>query len=80
MQNFSPFRGVSLLAVGDFFQQPLVNQKDVLIKPSKGSYRSFNGWLWVEFQLHELIAHERNDPDFAQYLIGCEKASKQIMM
>ena len=67
-KTFHHLGEVSLLAVEDFFQQPVVNQKDVLIKPSKGSYRSFNGWLWVEFQLHELIAHERSDPDFAQLL------------
>ena len=40
------------------------------MKPSKGSYRSFNGWLWEKFQLHELveIVWQSSDPDFAQLL------------
>ena len=45
MQNSSPFGGVSLLVVGDFLQLPPVNQKGVFMKPIKGSYKSFNGWL-----------------------------------
>ena len=70
MQNSSPFGGVSLLVVGDFLQLPPVNQKGVFMKPSKGSYRSFNGWLWEKFQLHELveIVRQSSDPDFAQLL------------
>ena len=70
MQNLSPFGGVSLLVVGDFLQLPPVNQKVVFMKPSKGSYRSFNGWLWEKFQLHELveIVRQSSDPDFAQLL------------
>ena len=70
MQNSSPFGGVSLLVVGDFLQLPPVNQKGVFMKPSKGSYRSFNGWLWEKFQLHELveIVWQSSDPDFAQLL------------
>ena len=55
MQNSSPFGRVSLLVIGDFLQLPLVNQKGVFMKPSKGSYRSFNGWLREKFQLHELV-------------------------
>ena len=68
MQNSSPFGGVSLLAVIDFLQLSPVNQKGVFKKPSKGSYRSFNGWLWEKFQLHELveIVQQSSDPDFAQ--------------
>ena len=68
MQNSSPFSGVSLLVVGDFLQLPHVNQKGVFMKPSKGSYRSFNGWLWEKFQLHELveIVWQSSDADFAQ--------------
>ena len=79
MQNSSPFGGVSLLAVGDFLQLPPVNQKGVFMRPSKESYRSFNGWLWEKFQLHELveIVRQNSDPDFAQ-LIGFERTSKQI--
>ena len=46
MQNSSPFGGVSLLVVG---QLSPVNQKGVFMKPSEGSYRSFNGWLWEKF-------------------------------
>ena len=40
------------------------------MKPSKGSYRSFNGWLWEKFQLHKLveIVRQSSDPDFAQLL------------
>ena len=70
MQNSSPFGGVSLLVVGDFLQFPPVNQKGMFMKPSKGSYRSFNGWLWEKFQLHELveIVWQSSDPDFAQLL------------
>ena len=49
MQNSSPFGGVSLLVVGDFLQLSPVNQKCVFMKPSEGSYRSFNGWLWEKF-------------------------------
>ena len=70
MQNSSPFGGVSLLAVIDFLQLSPVNEKGVFKKPSKGSYRSFNGWLWEKFQLHELveIVQQSSDPDFAQLL------------
>ena len=52
MQNSSTFDGVPLLVVGDFLQLPPVNQKGVFMTPSKGSYRSFNEWLWEKFQLH----------------------------
>ena len=40
------------------------------MKPTKGSYRPFNGWLWEKFQLHELveIVWQSSDPDFAQLL------------
>ena len=66
------FGGVSftLLLVGDFLQLPPVNQKSVFMKPSKGSYKSFNGWLREKFQLHELveIVWQSSDPDFAQLL------------
>ena len=70
MQNLLPFGGISLLAVGDFLQLPPVIQKGVFMKPSKGLYKSFNGWLWEEFQLHELleIVRQISDPDFAQLL------------
>ena len=78
IENLSSFGAVSLLVVGDLLQLPLVNQKGVFMKPSKGSYRSFNGWLWGKFQLHKLveIVRQGSDPDFAQ-LIGFEKISKQ---
>ena len=68
MKSSLPFGGVSLLVVGDILQLPPVNQKGVFMKPSKGSYRSFNGWLWEKFQLHELvdIVRQSSDPDFAQ--------------
>ena len=70
MQNALPFGGVSLLVVGDFLQLPPVNQKGVFMKVKKGSYSSFNGWLWEDFQLHELIeiVRQSSDPDFAQLL------------
>ena len=40
------------------------------MKPSKGSYKSFNGWLRETFQLHELveIIQQSSDPDFAHLL------------
>ena len=38
-QNLLPFGGVSLVLVGDFLQLPLVNQKSMFMKPSKGSYK-----------------------------------------
>ena len=38
MQNLSPFGGVFLFVVGDFLQLPLVNRKNLFMKPSKGSY------------------------------------------
>ena len=68
MQNLSPLGGISLLVVRDFLKLPPVNQKDVFMKPNKGSHRSFNEWLWEKFQLHELveIARQSSDPDFAQ--------------
>ena len=55
VQNSSPLSRVSLLVVQDFLQLPQVKQKHVFIKPSKRSYRSFNGWLWEKFQLHKLV-------------------------
>ena len=55
MKNSSPFGAVSWLVVGDFFHLSPVNQKGVFMKPSRGSYRSFNGWLWEKFQLHQLV-------------------------
>ena len=48
-QNVLQLSGVSLLHVGDVLQYPPVNQKSVFMKPSKGSYKSFNGWLWEKF-------------------------------
>ena len=54
-QNLLPAGGVSLLLVGDFLQQPPVNQTSVFMKPSKGSYKSFNRWLCEKFQLYELV-------------------------
>ena len=40
------------------------------MKPSKGSYKSFNGLLWERFQLHELveIIWQSSDPDFPELL------------
>ena len=68
MKNPSPFGGVSLLVVGYFLQVPPVNQKGMFRKPSKRSYRSFNGWLWEKFQLYKVVEIDRqtSDPDFAQ--------------
>ena len=42
-----------------------VNQKDVFMKPSRGSYRSFNGWLEKKTKLHELveITRQSSNPD-----------------
>ena len=69
-QNLLQFHGVSLLLVGDFLQLPPVNQKSVFMKPNKESCKSFNGWLWEKFQLHELveIVQQSSDPDFAKLL------------
>ena len=69
-QNLLQFHGVSLLLVGDFLQLPPVNQKSVFMKPNKESCKSFNGWLWEKFQLHELveIVRQSSDPDFAKLL------------
>ena len=70
MQNSLPFGGVSLLAVGDFLQLPPVNAKGVFMKVKTGTYGAFNGWLWHDFLLHELveIVRQSSDPDFAQLL------------
>ena len=70
MRNSSLFSGVSLLVVGDLLQLLPVNPKGVFMKPSKGSYRSFSGWLWEKYQLHELveIVKQSIDPDFAHLL------------
>ena len=73
MQNSLPFGGVSLLVVGQFLQLSPINQKGVLMELSKGSYRSFNRWLWENFQLHELAEIVRQSRGF-------KKGSKQIMM
>ena len=42
----------------------------LFMKPSKGSDKSFNRWLWEKFQLHELveIVQQSSDPDSAQLL------------
>ena len=79
MRNLPPFGGVSLLFVGDFVQLPSVNQKDVFMKPSKGSYSSFSGWLLENFQLDELveIVCQSSDLNFAE-LVGFE-VSKQMI-
>ena len=53
MQNLSPVSGVSLLLAGDFLQLSPANQKCVFMKPTKGSYRSFHGWLWGKLQLFD---------------------------
>ena len=59
-----------MLVVGEFLQLPPVNQKGTFLKPSKGSYRSFNRWLWEKLQLYELveIVRQSSDTDFAQLL------------
>ena len=73
MQNSSPFGGVSLLIVGEFYNFHLL---------SKGSHRSLNGWLWEKFQLHELveIVRQSSDPDFAQLLKGQQTHNYMILM
>ena len=82
MQNSLPFGGVSLLVIGDFLQLLPVNQKGVFMKPGKELYRSFSGWLWEKFQLHELveIIWQGSDPILLNYAIGFEKLSKQIIL
>ena len=54
-QNLLLFGGALLLPVEDFLQRPPINQKSVFIKPTKRSYKSFNGWLWEKFQQHKLV-------------------------
>ena len=78
MQNSSPVGRISLLVVGDFLQLPPLNQKGAFLKPSKGSYRSFNGWIWEKFQLHELveIVPQSIDPEFAQLLDGAREGQQ----
>ena len=80
-QNFLPFGGVSLLIVGEILQLPPVNQKGLFTKSGKGSYRSFNRWLWEEFQQHGQveIVRQSSDPYFAQFLNRVEKVSKGTM-
>ena len=39
------------------------------MKTRKGSYRSSNGWLWENFQLHELIDIVRQA--VTQILLNC---------
>ena len=79
MRNLLPFGGVSLLFVGDFVQLPSVNQKDVFMKPSKGSHSSFSGWLLENFQLDELveIVCQSSDLNFAE-LVGFEVGKQMI--
>ena len=63
--------GLALKAImQNILRLPPVTQKSVFMRPSKGSYRSFNEWLWEKFQLHELveIVRHSSDPDFAQLL------------
>ena len=59
-----------MLILGDFLHFPPVNQKGVLMRPSKRSYRSFNECLWEKFQLCDLveIVQQSSDPYFAQLL------------
>ena len=52
LQNSLPFRGFPLLVAGVFFKFLPVNQKGVVMRISKGSYRSLNGWSWEKFQLY----------------------------
>ena len=67
-----------MLVAGDFLQLPPANQKGVFLKPNKGSYRSFNAWLWEKFQLRELveIVWQSSDPDFAQLLNRIQKGQQ----
>ena len=70
MQNSPQFGGVFFVSYRRLLQLPLVNQKGVLMKPSKGFYSSFNRWLWEKLQMHELveIVQQSCQPDFAQLL------------
>ena len=81
LQNLSPFGGVSLLVVVDFLQLPTVNQKCVFLKPSKGSYRLFNGWLWSKSNcMSWLRLFGRAVIEILlNYLIRFEKVSKKII-
>ena len=53
-----------------FFAAFNLNKKGVFMKPSKGSYRSLNGWLWEKFQVQELveIVQQSSNLDFGQLL------------
>ena len=63
-----------------FFSTSTCLLKSVLMKSNERFYRSFNGWLWKKFQLHEQvkIVWQTSDSVFAQ-LLNFEKVSKQIM-
>ena len=63
-----------------FLQLPPLNQKGMFMKSSKGSYRSFNEWLWEKFQLHQLveIVRQSSDPDFAQLLNRVQEGQQTI--
>ena len=69
-----PYGGVSILAVGDFFQLPPVGYNDYrkfVFEDVEGSYDVFNEHIWKgKFKLHELteIVRQQNDPEFAEVL------------
>ena len=82
-QNVLQLGGVSLLLVGDVLQYPPVNQKSVFMKPSKGSYKSFNGkncgknsnYLnWLKSFSRAVIQI------LLSYVIEFKKASTQMMI
>ena len=82
MQNSSPFGGVSLLVVENFLQLSHVNQKVVLMKPSRdhirhsmdGCGKHSNCMSWLRMFGRAVIQILLN------YLIGFKKVSKQIIM
>ena len=55
-EKFRPLNLLLKAIMRNFLQVSPLNQKGIFMKPHKGPYRSFNGWLWEKVQLHELVA------------------------
>ena len=70
MENDSPFGGVSIIAVGDFYQLNPVGQEPVYTL-TQGTLRSLSPNIWIaNFNIFELdeIVRQSEDPGFASLL------------